>query len=159
MSLDRVKQLKGKKPFAKWDIFVYSLLLVFIVLLFVFLIFLGDHSELRGFCVKYDGKVVYSYAFSEGGKKENGWEEKITEEREGGTLLVTIRTEEDEYNILTVDLAARSVKMYDTNCSRHRDCMYMLPISDNSGYIVCMPHNLRVEALDADSDIFDPSLG
>jgi hypothetical protein len=49
--------------------------------------------------------------------------------------------------------------MTDSNCSRHRDCVYLEAISDVSGAILCVPNSLKILPLNAQTSTEGPVLG
>lgn len=162
MAIKRIVQVKERKPFALWDILVYALLAAFVVLLFVIFVFTGNRSAMTGIAVTYYERRIYSYSFQEGEFIALGWENRIQTEREGDILLITIYQEDEKehYNRIRLDLENKSAKMQDTNCSRGKDCLYFNEIRQaNDVAIVCLPHRLVVQALNAVEDYSDPFLG
>lgn len=160
MSLSRVEQVKKRKPFAPWDLLVYGLLAVLILVLFAVFVFGADKSPVSGFRIESEGKVIYSYSFEKGAEIPAEFRESVSEKREDGFLFVTVTEEGGHgYNVLKIDLARKTAKMVDTDCSRHKDCLYMAEIASKSGVIVCVPHGLKVLALDGEEDFDHPVLG
>lgn len=157
MSLSRVEQVKKRKPFAPWDLLVYGLLAVFILVLFAVFVFGADKSPVSGFRIEREGKVIYSYSFEKGAEIPAEFASMISEEYKDGVLFVTV-TEGEGYNVLKIDLSKKTAKMFNTNCSRHKDCLYMAEIASKSGVIVCVPHGLKILALDGKENL-DPVLG
>lgn len=158
MSLERVEQVKKRKPFALWDILVYGILAAFILILFIVFVFTADTSPISGIKITVGGETVYSYEF--GGKEEiaSGWTDKITAEKNGEEYLVTVKTD-GGFNTLVIDLSKKSAKMRDTDCSRHKDCLYMAEVATKSGVIICVPHGMKILALDGEEDFDHPTIG
>lgn len=162
MALRQIEQVKKRKPFALWDLAVYGALAMFIVILFIAFVFTADRSPIDGIRFVYDEETVYSYSFADGSFVADGWENRIEEERDGNELVVTFYEDEarSEYNVITIDLQRRAAKVTDTNCSRHKDCMYMKEIATVDGVIICVPHGLKILALNGEENWGDgPILG
>lgn len=161
MAFRQLEQVKKRKPFALWDLLVYAVLALFIVVLFVVFVFAADKSPIDGIELVYDEKTIYTYSFTDGAEIAKGWESRIEEQTDGDILTVTFYEDEarTEYNVISIDLAARTAKVTDTNCSRHKDCMYMKPVATPDGVIVCVPHGLKILALNGEENWDDPVLG
>ena len=84
----------------------------------------------------------------------------VEERSEDDLVYVTVYRdgEKGKYNTLVIDTEKRTIKMYETNCSAHKDCMYMAEISAVNGVIICVPHGLKITALNAKEE-FRPSIG
>ncbi len=158
MSLERVEEVKKRRPFSLWDILVYGVLAAFILILFVVFVFTADRSPISGIKIIYGGETVYSYAFDGDEEIASGWTDKIATEKNGEEYFVTLKTEKG-FNTLVIDLAKKSAKMRDTDCSRHKDCLYMAEVAAKNGVIVCVPHGLKILALDGEEDFDHPTIG
>lgn len=160
MSLERVEQVKKRKPFALWDILVYGILAAFILILFIVFVFTADTSPISGIKIYVKEEVVFTYEF--GGKEEiaTGWEERVTTVREENEYFVTVRTERG-YNTVAIDLVNKSAKMRDTDCDRleqGKQCL-LEQVTNNSEKISCLPHFLFVRPLDGEEDFDHPTIG
>lgn len=144
MSIEKVEQLKKDKGFRIWDLIVYGVIVVIIVVIFVAVYSTKDTTSFEGIKVTVQGSDVFRYSFDN--KKIDYIDEKT----------VTVLTEDENtlevkvvcgggYNVFTVNKKG-SVKMKETDCSAfHPDCLYMAAIKDNNGFIYCLPHGLRIE--------------
>lgn len=161
MGTQRIKFVKEKKPFAPLDVIVYAALAVLVAVLFAVFVFGADKTPLTGIRFVYGEETVFTYSFADGASVSAGWEDRIAVEEEGDLVRVTFYAdaEKTEYNVLAIDKAQRMAKMEDANCSRRKDCMYMRPIETVSGVIVCVPHGLKITALNGQEDFSHPSLG
>ncbi|MCI8343738.1 MAG: hypothetical protein HFE25_04750 [Clostridia bacterium] len=161
MSLRRIEQVKGKKPFAVWDLLIYGVLAVFIAVLFIVFVFGGNRDRTAGIRLVFREQVVYTYSFQEGGKAAQGWENRVALRTEGDTVFLTFYSDEEgkRFNTLMLDLKNGSAKMTNANCSRHKDCTFMEEITTQKGVIVCVPHGLKVLALEGSENFDKPSLG
>lgn len=159
--MTRIEEIKKRKPFALWDLLVYGILLVVILILFAVFVFGGGGEKANGIEVTVDGETIYTYTFGEGGASAEGWSSRIEERVEDETVFVKIffGEEKQEYNEIKIDPANRTAVMNDANCSRGKDCMLM-QISDESGVIICLPHKLKICALGGEKiDYFHPTVG
>ena len=144
MSFKKVEQVKQEKGFKIWDLLVYGVIAAIVVVVFIAVFSTRDASSLSGIRVTVEGNEVFKYNFE---NKEIDYLDEST---------VTVLTEDDNaievkvecasgYNVFTVKKNG-SVKMKETDCSKyHPDCLYMAEVKDNSGFIYCLPHGLRIE--------------
>ncbi len=160
MSITRVEQVKKRKPFALWDLLVYGVIAAVIVILFAVFVFAADNTTITGVRIEREGTLLYTYTFGSGGEVVPAGEGLFEEQEKDGVVYVTVYqdTRHERYNILEINPNARTVKMHETNCSRHKDCMYMEEISTVSQVIVCVPHGLKILALNAKEN-YKPIIG
>ena len=116
--------IKTSKPFKKFDLCLYISVFVIIE-------------------ISVTGEIVYTYDFSSG--KSAVYSSSVTEEEQGGLLLVTVKTE-GGFNLIEIDAEERSARMRDADCSARRDCVHTKAIGRNGGAIVCVPHEVVVSA-------------
>ena len=125
----------------------YGAILALVAVLFIILFTTGDHSPLTGVRIYVKGEVAFEYEFGNAPKTLlEGVETK--EDNEG--ITVTIRAGND-YNIVYIDKYAKTVKMKDANCNG-KDCLYFPKMDNNSKFIYCSPHGVKVEPLYRDLD-------
>lgn len=161
MSYQRVEQVKKRPPFALWDLLIYGLLAVAVVVLFIVFVFKADKSAIDGVQILFNDKVAYTYSFDEGGKPSEGFENRFTLAEEEEKLILTVYAdgEREHFNRVEIDVESKSVKVTDSNCSRHRDCVFMDEIKTKSGVIICVPHAMKIIALDGKQDFSNPIVG
>ena len=153
--MNRTRQIREHKPYARGDLIVYVLIVALIVALFC--IYLGRQTqEADGITVEVHGEVVYRYEFGSGGTISAGWEDRVSEER-GDVLQVRIETASG-HNVIAIDEAARTVRIQDADCSRQKDCTHMQAIGEGRGVIVSIPHGLTVTSLQGE-DLSRPGIG
>lgn len=150
MSLKKIEQIKGGKPFKIWDVIIYAAVLVIVAALFITLYFMRSRGELMGISVIYNGIEIFTYDFGED-KYEIMDESHIVIISESGEALylrfvVNSDDTENDYNDIYIDKTAPSVSVTEADCSSHKDCCYMSAITDDSMEIYCTPHKLRVTA-------------
>ncbi len=150
MSLKKIEQIKGGKPFKIGDIIIYAAVLAIVAALFIALYFTRNRGELTGISVLYDGAEIFTYDF-----EEDKYEVKddshiiIISDDEGALSLRFVISSEDtenDYNDIYIDKTAVSVSVTEADCSSHKDCCYMSAITDDSMEIYCTPHKLRITA-------------
>ena len=152
MSLKKVEQVKNSKFFRPWDLIIYGLIFAAaIVLILVFA--LTGRGKSEGFIISYRGEKIFSYSFAEDGYEIISPNVEVEEDGEEKLLLV-FRTDGGRgYNQIEVDKAAQSVKVTDSDCSAHRDCVYTAALSpQNRAPILCTPHALAITPLEAGDD-------
>lgn len=130
-----------KRVFAPCDLIVYFLIIVIVGCV----AFWGRGSRGEEYLVSIDGERVCIIT-ERGARIEEGWKNRITKEEQEGVLILTIDTGGGGYNV--IEAGGGEVKMRNANCSRHKDCTRMLPLSEKSGTaIVCAPHKLKIERI------------
>lgn len=148
---DRLEQAKKSPFFKKGDVIVYIALVALIVAMFLATGLSRNKSALEQIQILRDNQVIFTYDFLHDTVKAS---EGVSVEQTEEGYLVTI-TDGDARNVLIVKKEGY-VKMLEANCSMHRDCVYMAPITDQGGFIECMPHRLIICAGELN---FDPSVG
>lgn len=134
--------MKERKAFLKYDILLYLVLTITVVLLFVFFVILPDGSTNVGFGVYLGETKIFSFYYeNETYDIAEGYDIQV--ESRDNIFTVTVKTEYG-FNILQADTEAKTVKVIDADCSIKKDCVYSAPISGNVGAIICVPHNLRI---------------
>lgn len=158
--MNRIEEIKKRKPFAVWDLLVYGILVAVILALFIGFVFVNRGGHAKGIQITLHGTPVYTYEYGKGGRAEKGYESYIEEQTENGIVLVKIYSDETrkEYNLLAIDPQKRSAVMRDANCSFRKDCTHMPAVTSDLGVIVCLPHGLKVLALGQEEDIYHPSV-
>lgn len=147
MSLKKIEQIKNGKWVSVWDIVAYAVITVAIVALILGLTLGRDKSALVGFTIEYRGETVLTYDFTT--KEKEFAEERITWEEEGDVILITFTTEQKRgYNKILVNVKERTVRVAESNCSAHKDCVYTPALKNNSSApIICTPHGLSISPL------------
>ena len=135
--------IKTSKPFKKFDLSLYISVFVIIVVLFLCYNSCGKQKNISAIEISVKGEIVYTYDFSSG--KSAVYSSSVTEEKQGGLLLVTVKTE-GGFNLIEIDAEERSARMRDADCSARRDCVHTKAIGRNGGAIVCVPHEVVVSA-------------
>ena len=142
MSLKKIEQVKKDRGFKLFDIIIYGIVLVIVTTLFIVIFTTRNTDPLTGVKVTFKAQVVFEYEF-DGGIKTNSEQVEVDEDKDGITL--TIRSQND-YNVIYIDKSHQTVKMKDANC-RGKQCLYFAEIRNNSGFIICEPHGVKIEPL------------
>lgn len=158
--MSHLEEVKKRGLFASWDLLVYAVLFVLIVLLFLVFVFGGTREQAAGIRVSVEGVEVYTYTYGQGGAVAVGWEKRVDEHEENGLLRVTVYTDEQlhGYNVIEIDEENKSARVIDANCSYHKDCTLMAAVTSESGVIVCVPHGLKILALGGEN-LTHPTIG
>ncbi len=147
MSLKKIDQVREGKLFRVWDILVYALVIVVSVVLIVVFTFTRDNTPLSGVIISYKGQTVFTYDFQNNKYEITSAEHITVVEDEADRLLVRFTCDEG-FNDIEFDLDAVSVKVVDTDCSVHKDCLYSTPLTVNGSIpILCQPHGLVIRPL------------
>ncbi len=150
MSLKRVEQVKKDKGFRLWDLIIYGLLAVLIVVLFCVFVFPKDKSRIdtisivRGFA--NEAETVFSYSFLTD-TYEVVNEQAITVEEDTATQLKVVfhGSHEGDYNVIVIDKQNYTVDVTEANCPA-LDCVHSPVIKDNSSLpIICSTHEMIVQ--------------
>lgn len=149
MSLKKIEQVKTGKWFKIWDLIVYGLLIGTIVALILIFALAGKGKVLDGITVSYKGEQVFTYSFTEGtyeiAKAENLEVDKDVDDE----LILTFYTDgKAGYNRIVIDKKNKRVKVTESDCSTHKDCVHTPALSGTRSVpILCTPHALAIAPL------------
>ena len=148
MSLKKIEQVKKDKGFKLFDLIIYGVVALLVAALFIVVFTTRDKSPLTGVRIYVKTEVVFEYEFGKELPKElhSGVEVK----EDGTGITVTIRNDGD-LNVVYIDKDKKTVKMQEANC-RSKDCIYSPKIDNNSKFICCSAHGVRVEPFSRDLD-------
>lgn len=149
MSLKKVQQVKGDRGFKLRDLIIYGLVVVIVAGLFIAVFATRDTSPLKGVRIYVESAVVFEYDF-EKGEYEILDAQKVTVASETEEELSLRLTAGGGFNEVLISKSG-SVKMTDADCNR-KDCVYMPEITDNSGFIYCSPHRVKIVPYGFDED-------
>ncbi|MDE6868126.1 MAG: NusG domain II-containing protein [Clostridia bacterium] len=149
MSLKKIESVKKDKGFKIWDLIIYGVIIALVIVTFTVVFTTRDTTPLRGVRVYSKGVAVFEYSFENGKYNVLSDSAEIEVSDSGETLTVKI-TDGSEYNLVEI-VKSGSVSVKEANC-HSLDCVYMAPIKDNSGFIFCSPHALRIVPYDFDPD-------
>ena len=147
MALKKIEQVKKDRGFKLFDIIIYGAVLVLVAVLFIVLFVARDTSSLDGIKISVKAQVVFEYEF---GGEPQSFTDAVTVEKGDGGITVTIEIDGDK-NVVFIDTSKKTAKMVEANC-RGKHCMYFAAMDDNSDFIYCSPHGLKVEPLTEDLD-------
>lgn len=147
MALKKIEQVKKDRGFKLFDIIIYGAVLVIVAVLFIVVFTTRNTDPLTGVKIICKAETVFEYDFKIGIKK-SGDAAEVVETDEG--ITVTVRSDGD-YNIIYIDKKERSVKMQDADC-KGKQCLYFSAMTNNSSYIICEPHGVKIEPLISDFD-------
>ncbi len=154
----KISQEKENKFFKKWDIVIYSILILLIGVLFLVVFLPKANQDIEAISIEYDGQEILVYKFNEESMQIN--HDYITfHVEEKGVYVITFKEsrESDDYNIIKLDANNKVVTCEDANCSLSKDCTHM-KITKPGDTIICIPHKLFIRAL-GNADIPDPVIG
>ena len=149
-----VVNAKKDKPFKVLDVLMYMCVTLLILVLFYVFIFDTDSTPMRAVTVIDDdtGEVLFVYNvklndYSVNNDNANGWHVVVNKVDDG--LEVTLTREiqgETHFNTLKVTRGQNpSVKMIDSHCGFHQDCVRNFPaVTRSGGAIVCSPNRLKI---------------
>lgn len=153
--LKKIEQVKKDRGFKLFDIIIYGAIIVTVAVLFIVLFTTRDTSSLTGVKISVRAEVVFEYAFEGTDPEEkeikcnDGTVVTISHDGDKG-IVVTISHDGDK-NEVYIDKDKKTVKMSDANC-KGKHCMYFAPMDNNSDFIYCSPHGVKVEPLIQDLD-------
>lgn len=154
MSLKKIEQVKNTKWFKPWDLLVYGLLAAAIVALILVFALSGKGGELDGIIVSYKGEKVFTYNFSQGEYEILSPDNVEIKKEDANNLELVFYTDgKGGYNNILIDKKGKSVKVTDSNCSWHKDCVYTQALNaSRSVPILCTPHALSITPLTIEDD-------
>lgn len=151
MKSDIYTKVKSKKPFEFNDIFVYSGVILLILVLFICFIIIPQRSTPLGIEVCKNDQKVFTFNYSSNTIIiENEFDEliEISDTYNGKLITIYTNTEKTGFNKIYIDLQNKTAKMQDSTCSHSKDCVSLPKISD-SGMIFCAPHALKITPIDS----------
>ena len=148
MSLKKVAQVKADKGFRIWDLIIYGVIIVLAVVSFVVIFTTSNRDPLSGVRIYVKGEVVFEYDFEGKPKK---FSDVVNFEEKNGSITVFILADDGDYNEVYINVQAKTVKMADANC-QNKDCLYFPVINNNSKFIYCSPHGVKIEPYVRDLD-------
>ena len=139
-----LSEVKKEKFFSKWDLIIYSLIVVLEIGLFC-VVATVDNNEtvLNKIEVYYRENVIYEYDFL----KNNGIINEIkycsvSEKSFGDYTEIKITVPEGKNTLIVSDGKAY---MSEADCSAYPECVHNFqPIKKGGEIIVCLPHKLKV---------------
>lgn len=143
MSLKKVEQVKADRGFRIWDLIIYGLIIVLTVVLFIVMFTTRNTDPLSGVSITVKADTVFEYEF---GQTPVIYSDAVEVKEDDKGITVTVRTDKDGLNVIYIDKSAKTVKMKEANC-RGKHCIYFAAVKDNSGYIICDPHGIKIEPL------------
>ena len=146
MSINNIKQEKENKIFKKWDILVYAILLVLIVVLFLVVFISKDDSKIEGFEMSYKNNKILTYDFQKDSFDYNSEFIEINECENGYIILFYLDDKKTDFNKIQVNTQDKCVVVLDASCSTSKDCTSM-SIKKISDTIICVPHSLIIKPL------------
>lgn len=142
MSLKKTQQLKNDRGFKPADLIIYGIIVLLVAAAFIWVFASRDSAPLSGFTVYVGNTRVFEYDFTRNKYAVLPADGVEVETEEGANLTVTVR-QAAGYNVLEVDVSAKSVRVVQADCGRG-DCVFTPAVRDNSGIIYCSPHRLRI---------------
>ena len=152
MSLKKIEQVKKDRGFKLFDIIIYGAVIAIVVVLFIVLFATRDTSSLTGVQIFVKGEIVFEYEF--GNDSPLYVSDGVIVEKDGNSITVTIQIDDDK-NVVFIDKSKKTAKMIEANC-KGKQGMYFAEMNDNSDFIYCSPHGLKVVPLIQDID--DPNI-
>ena len=145
MHIKSLPEFKKSKPFYTFDIFIYSALAVFIILLFLAALFKPVAGNFNGFYIIYNNEKIAEYSFLTNSLKiQEGYSDYIRQS-DDGIYFYPNSEKTGEYNLIVANNATKAVRVTVSTCAGH-DCERQV-LSSSGGFIYCAPHNLKITAM------------
>lgn len=153
-TVKNVSYARKDKPFKAMDVVVYILVALLIVVLLFNFVFDVDSKQVQIVNVIDDeiGEMLFVYNVVRGEylvntDNTNGWTIQVDETSDGVQVTLTREIDgEMRFNTVTITRGQTpSVKMTDSRCGFHQDCVRNFPdITRSGGAIVCSPNRLKI---------------
>ena len=147
MSLKKIQQVKKDRGFALFDLIIYGVLIAVVAALFVGVFTAFNREPLTGVRVSVRAEAVFEFTF---GGQLSVLSEDVTYDEDSKGITVTVQSD-DGFNVIYIDKQNRSVKMKQADCNG-RQCLFFRAMTDNSQFIYCNPHAIKIEPIDRDLD-------
>ncbi|MDE7306899.1 MAG: NusG domain II-containing protein [Clostridia bacterium] len=148
MSLKKIEQVKKDKGFKLFDLIIYGVVAVLVAVLFIVVFTTRDASPLTGVRIYLRAEIVFEYEFDKPLPEE--LHECVEVKEDGDGITVTI-TSGGDTNVVYIDTDKGTVVMKEANCNG-KQCVYFPKIDNNSKFIFCSPHGVKVEPFSRDLD-------
>lgn len=153
-TVSNVQSARKDKPFKLPDILVYGLVALLVFVLFYAFLFSGDNAQVQIVTIVDDevGETLFVYNVTRGeylinNENANGWTVELTETADGVEVTFTRQINgEERFNVVSIVRGQMpSVKMTDSICGFHQDCVRNFPpLTRSGGAIVCSPNRLKI---------------
>ena len=155
-ALKNVQSARKEKPFKLADVGAYLVVVLLIVVLFAAFFTGKDDSEKNWQSVavvdSLNGEQLFLYnskrnLYEVNKDNVNGWRVDVATTAKGLTVTFTRDVGDDQFvNVLQITRGSTpSVKMKESNCSYHQDCVKLFgEVTASNGWILCNPHNLKI---------------
>ena len=144
MSLKKIEQVKQDKGFKIFDLIIYGVILITVAVLFIVIFTTRNTDPLTGIRVYVKSELVFEYEFGVTESAEAGIKsELITVKEKDGAIKITVK-DGSHSNVFEIDKSKKSVKMVKANCNG-KQCLYFPIMDNNSKFIYCSPHQVRIE--------------
>lgn len=151
----KVQSARKDKPFKVGDILIYmGVVLVILVLFGVFVFDTGAVEDIQLVRVtdEQTGEILFTYNMQRdeyvvNANNSDGWTVEVTQNGNVTTVRLSRQIDgEEHFNELTITRGrAAEVKMTDSVCGFHQDCVRNFPaVTRPGGAIVCSPNRLKV---------------
>lgn len=139
-----MKKERENKIFRKSDLILYAVIAAVIVVLFIVVIFVLPNDKPTGIRVISDEETLLNYTFGDVIVTES---DRLSAVAIESGYKVTVMSKDGGYNIIIIDNKSGTVVMEESDCDG-KDCSLM-KITAQKDAIVCVPHRLRIECIDA----------
>ena len=149
-----VQNAKKDKPFKTLDVMVYLAVVLLILVLFYVFILDVDDTQLQLVNVIDDdtGETLFVYNVTRGeysvnANNANGWTIQVEQTSSGVEVTFTrVIAGEERFNVVSITRGRNPyVKMTNSICGFHKDCVRNFPaITRSGGAIVCSPNRLKI---------------
>ena len=153
-TLSNVRHAKKDKPFRMGDLAVYVVVALVIVVLFCVFVFDSDKNAVQLVTVidEQTGETLFVYNPVRNELVQNddnfrNWKIEVKSSANGVTVRFSCEMDgEERFNELKITRGNDfSVKMIDSRCGYHQDCVKNFPaLTKPNGAIVCSPNRLKV---------------
>jgi hypothetical protein len=144
VSLKKVEQVRSDKGFKIYDLIIYAAVILVIVALFLSFVVFRDTTKIDGISVYLKNELAFTYTFD--GDEYNVVKSENIEiiSNDSTELNIKILSDDDGYNLLTINKIEGWADVTEANCSTRKDCVYMDRIEEKSQGIFCTPHGLKI---------------
>lgn len=151
MSLKKIEQVKKDKGYKLFDLIIYGVVLAVAAATLIAVFATRNTDPLSGVRVFVNAEQIFEYEFGGTPVFSDKGEATVEVEETDGGITLTVRTAGGGLNVVYIDKNKKSVKMTEANC-KGGQCKYFPEMTDNSGFIFCSPHGVKVEPLTKNLD-------
>lgn len=144
---EKVNKIKIARLFRIGDLILYLTILMVVLSLFLGFVIFPSRELSNGFQALVGNESILTFKYDNDYDINQNFADNVSVKIESNTYKFTISTENNGYNVISVDTVNKLVSVTESNCSISKDCVHTPALTVKGGAIICVPHNLKIVPL------------